>query len=390
MLDILNDLSAQCAFEYPYLLPTIFGLMGLCVGSYLNVAIYRIPRGLSTNEPKRSFCPNCKKLIPWYLNIPVFSWLLLRGRSACCHLPISPRYLGVELLTGCLFAWASMNFCYENLIAQIAICLWIAVAIVITFMDCEQMVVSVRVCLLGLLSGLLVGIFAPSIASDGFAIEAWDGLRYSLLGAGVSFVLVKAIALLGRAAFGRKSETFEQGSPWSMRATEDEEDIILCMNGKEHLFSELFFESGHRLILNDATIELGKHAQGKAAAAGVAAEQKGEIRISVAHITLPSGDLIPLLEYDSASGTCSGWVQLREAMGRGDAWIALAIGALCGWQGFLVALVAGSLIGIVWAILTRVSRGVPMPFGPCLILGTFVYLLGWHQVAWNYYMSLLL
>lgn len=389
MLEILNELSAQCAFEYPYLLPTLFTLMGLCVGSYLNVAIYRIPRGLSTNEPKRSFCPNCKKLIPWYLNIPVFSWLMLRGRSACCHLPISPRYLGVELLTGCLFLWVSSAFCYENLMAQMGLCLWVAVAIVITFMDWEQMLVSSRVCLVGLAAGLLVGIFAPGIASDGASIEAWEGLLYSALGAGLSFVLVKAIAVLGRAAFGRKTEKFERECPWSMKATDDEQDIILTVNGKDYLFSELFLEYGHRLILKDATLELGPHDQGKTASLGQDASQKGDIGIIATHFLLPSGEKIPLLEYDSAAGTCRGWVQFREAMGSGDAWIALAIGALCGWQGFVVALVAGSLIGILWAILTRVSRGQPMPFGPCLILGTFVYLLGWHQVLWNYYMSFL-
>lgn len=385
MQETLNNLSGQCALEYPYLLPTLFALIGLCVGSYLNVVIYRLPRGLSSNEPRRSFCPHCKTLIPWYLNIPLLSWLMLRGRSACCNRAISPRYLCVELLTGLLFVWVSYHFSYENIIAQIFLCLWGAVAIVITLMDWEEMVVSVRVCLIGFAAGLVVALSAPSLVSDGATLEAMDGLSYSLLGAAISFVLIKAIAILGRAAFGRKRERFEQEVAWSMRCTADEQDIILCMNGKEYLWSDLFFESGHSLIFNKASLKLGKKDGGDEE---TTAQSYQELRMSATHILLPSGEKIPLLDYDSASGTCHEWVQYREAMGSGDAWIALAIGALCGWQGFAVALIAGCLIGILWALLTRVSRGQPMPFGPCLILGTFVYLQGWHQLLWNYYLGL--
>ncbi len=66
-----------------WLIPLIFGLMGACIGSFLNVVIYRTPLGISVNDPARSFCPECEEAIPWYLNIPVLSWLALRGKSAC-------------------------------------------------------------------------------------------------------------------------------------------------------------------------------------------------------------------------------------------------------------------------------------------------------------------
>ncbi len=388
MLEYLQELSDICAYEYPYLLPILFGLMGLSIGSYLNVVIYRVPRGLSTNNPSRSFCPNCKKLIPWYLNIPVLSWVILRGLSACCKQPISPRYLLVELLTAALFVWASLTFSYENLLAQICLCLWIAIGIAIAFIDWEQMIVSVRLCCLGGVSGFLVAFFSPSLVSDGATLEPTYGALYSLFGAGLSFLIIKSIAVLGRAAFGRKSEQFDEGCVWSMCATEDEEDIVLSINGKKYLWSELFFDAGHKLIFKNASLKLGEHIQGKVQDGNLTPDGECDIQMTATHIILPDGGSIPLLDYQSAAGTCSEWVQMREAMGSGDAWIALAIGALVGWQGFAVALIAGSIIGILWAILTRVSRGVPMPFGPCLILGTFVYLQGWHQVLWNYYLSL--
>jgi leader peptidase (prepilin peptidase) / N-methyltransferase len=83
-----------------------FFLFGLTFGSFLNVCIYRLPRDLSVVSP-RSMCPNCGEAIAFYDNIPVLSWIVLRGRCRNCKARISPRYAVVELLTGILFvvAW---------------------------------------------------------------------------------------------------------------------------------------------------------------------------------------------------------------------------------------------------------------------------------------------
>jgi prepilin signal peptidase PulO-like enzyme (type II secretory pathway) len=78
-------------------------LLGLCVGSFLNVVIYRMPRGLSIARPARSFCPACRAPIAWYDNIPVLSWLLLRARCRRCHAWISIQYPLVEAATGLVF-----------------------------------------------------------------------------------------------------------------------------------------------------------------------------------------------------------------------------------------------------------------------------------------------
>ena len=77
-------------------------IMGLAFGSFLNVCIYRLPLGLSVVTP-RSACPNCKQGIAFYDNMPVLSWLILRGRCRHCDTKISPRYLMIELLTGIMF-----------------------------------------------------------------------------------------------------------------------------------------------------------------------------------------------------------------------------------------------------------------------------------------------
>ncbi len=79
-----------------------FFALGCIVGSFLNVCIYRMPLGLSVVSPP-SHCPHCKYAIPFYLNIPLVTWLALRGRCKNCGAPISPRYFIVELLTGMAF-----------------------------------------------------------------------------------------------------------------------------------------------------------------------------------------------------------------------------------------------------------------------------------------------
>ncbi|RME39646.1 MAG: prepilin peptidase, partial [Planctomycetota bacterium] len=71
--------------------------MGLCVGSFLNAVIYRLPRGRSLRNPLWSFCPNCKRRIRWYDNLPVLSFVWLRGRCRHCHVPIATRYVVIEL-----------------------------------------------------------------------------------------------------------------------------------------------------------------------------------------------------------------------------------------------------------------------------------------------------
>ena len=78
-------------------------LLGLCVGSFLNVVVYRLPAGLSIAHPPRSFCPNCQAGIAWYDNIPLLSWLMLGGRCRHCRRPISVQYPLVEGLTGLAF-----------------------------------------------------------------------------------------------------------------------------------------------------------------------------------------------------------------------------------------------------------------------------------------------
>jgi leader peptidase (prepilin peptidase) / N-methyltransferase len=92
-----------------YLVTAAIFALGLVFGSFLNVCIYRLPLGKSVVAP-RSACPKCGNMIPLYDNVPVLSWLILRGRCRQCKAPISPRYLAVEIPTGLLFLGCYAHF----------------------------------------------------------------------------------------------------------------------------------------------------------------------------------------------------------------------------------------------------------------------------------------
>jgi leader peptidase (prepilin peptidase) / N-methyltransferase len=143
--------------------------LGLAFGSFLNVCIYRLPRGLSVVTP-RSACPNCKHLIAPYDNIPVFSWLILRGRCRHCLTKISPRYLMIELLTGALFFACYWYFGLTLHALKYTIFGYLLLGLIFT--DAETKLLPDKLTLPGLLIGLTFSQFVrvKDVASE-FAPE---------------------------------------------------------------------------------------------------------------------------------------------------------------------------------------------------------------------------
>ena len=141
------------------LIPYIFiFLIGINIGSFLNVCIYRIPLG-KTIVKGRSYCPKCDKLIPWYYNIPVISYMFLRGKCGYCKSPISLIYPAVELLNGILYIAAF--FVYGFNITATLTALLISLLIVISFIDSKYQIIP---------DGLVISILTLSLVNSVYQV----------------------------------------------------------------------------------------------------------------------------------------------------------------------------------------------------------------------------
>lgn len=151
--------------EYFYIISA--ALVGSVIGSFLNVAIYRMPRDMhSVNHPRRSFCPNCHVTIPWYLNIPVLSFIALRGRCRYCGSTISLRYPFVEALTAAMFVLA-VTLCRDGTnvdwLRAAVIAVFGAAMIVITFIDIDFRIIPDEISKPGMLIGVLLSMIVPGL-----------------------------------------------------------------------------------------------------------------------------------------------------------------------------------------------------------------------------------
>jgi leader peptidase (prepilin peptidase) / N-methyltransferase len=192
----------------------IAGLFGLCVGSFTNVVIYRSPRdGLSVLKPSRSFCPGCRAPVAWRDNVPVISWLLLRGRCRNCREPIAWRYPAVELLVGALFAaawWLSPPV--DAPAAGRLLALWLLAysSVAVTLIDLEHFIIPDVVTYPGALGGVMLSLVFPSLHASHIGFRA-DSPHVSALAAALFGLLAGAGSLfavgwLGNLFLRRKLE----------------------------------------------------------------------------------------------------------------------------------------------------------------------------------------
>jgi leader peptidase (prepilin peptidase)/N-methyltransferase len=160
-------------------------ILGLCIGSFLNVVIYRLPGGESITL-ERSHCTSCGKRLRWYELIPLFSYLFLRGRCRTCHEPISLRYPLVELLTGIIFALLFLRF---SLTIELVKYLFLsALLVAVSFIDLEHYIIPNSLIITGLAGGLILNIAAKDV---GF-VSALAGLLVTS-----GFLLLIALASKG-------------------------------------------------------------------------------------------------------------------------------------------------------------------------------------------------
>lgn len=349
-------------------------LMGACIGSFLNVVIYRVPLNMSVNEPKRSFCPLCKKPIPMWLNFPLVSWLWLRGKCRECHAPIAFRYFGVELLTAILFTLVWWLF--APLSVGVIVFLWVLLALLvsITFIDAEHLIIPTTLTWVGSVVGLGACAVWPQLPVLAGETGGWlSGLKHGAIGWVVGFAGLWLVVELGKMAFGKKALKFDKPVAWSLKEpVTDEDPMYFVVDGEEIPWWDIFSRKADRLLVEATDIRVGGGSVGG-----------GALIIREMEVQLPDGTIHLLASIKSLDGMATSTVIPREAMGMGDVHLLGMIGAFFGWTGVFFSLFSASIFAIIAALIGRIGFGKQLPFGPFLAMGAAAWMFGaWKLWAW--------
>jgi len=346
----------------------VFFLFGCIVGSFLNVVIHRLPLGQSVVSPP-SHCPHCKYSIPWYLNIPLLTWLYLGGKCKNCGAPISPRYFLVELLTGLAFLMCWLAFGQQSALLALVYCLFLAGLIAGTFIDFEHYIISDEITIGGMVAGFFCSFFVPQLHGQ---TAATGGMFKSLLGIGVGAGVIYLVVRMGKLFFGRQRIALSGGGKIVFGETG------LHLPGQEVPYEDIFYRSSDAILLQARTVELVDRCYkdvpvrlallGKVLRIGDDELNPDDIvhmEVVADHITLP-----------------------REAMGFGDVKFMAAIGAFLGWPAvffsLMVSSVIGATVGVTLIVLRRLNRSSRLPYVPFIALAAviWVFLPAHYQAQW--------
>jgi leader peptidase (prepilin peptidase)/N-methyltransferase len=305
---------------------SVFFVLGAIIGSFLNVCIHRMPREKSIVTPGSS-CPHCDTPIRFYENIPLVSYLLLRGRCKSCGGSISARYFGVELLTAVLFVilFRALGLSFDLFVFL----MFVSVLIVVSFIDFEFRIIPDTLSLGGLVAGLVLAFFrGPAVPSHAGSVLVTLMIAGLLLTAGLLFVwrrdfesrLLEYFVSLGGLLVGLTLLPFS-GPPFTWWG--DALPGILVGQG---------------------------------------------VLWAIAFV------------YELA--------RKQEGMGGGDIKLLAMIGAFCGIKGVVFSLVSGSLVGslvgIPLMIAKRADAKYALPFGPFLSAGAVLYVLAGERTIYAF------
>lgn len=354
-------------FGMPFHLWTVsFLLLGLIVGSFLNVVIYRLPLGLSTVMPP-SHCPKCETRIRLRHNLPVISWLWLRARCAYCGAPIPPRYVLVEAFTGLLFLATWLHFGRTEPLMALGLCVLFAGFIAATAIDIEHYIIPDQLTVGGIFAGFLFSALAPAMVG---ATTAPDAMKRSALGALVGGALVYVVLRGGKLLFGKQRLELPAGSTVVFN------EECLQLPAERLFYDDIFYRKSDTVVLEARRLELADRCYWNQ-------------RVRVALRQVP-----PLLQVGDEKFDASQepWMSVetekvtlpREAMGFGDVKFMAAIGAFLGWQATIFSLMAsavlGSLVGVALILAGKRDWSARLPYGPFIAAAAMLW--AWGGKAW--------
>lgn len=371
---------------------------GACIGSFLNVVIYRMPRDLSLVSPG-SACPKCGKFIRFYDNIPLFSWLILRARCRYCKAPISPRYFVIELLTALMFVgvfWLyfvtgirPMSSNSELTGMQIFIdggwfiyllhITLLAGLLAVSAIDLELWVVPLSACWFLTVVGVVGSALAPFIIPiSEISYNQILPLSSAVSGAvslGATIGLAISLILLKKGVF--KQSYPEPETPHAKDAPEPEYDH------RREMVKEVFFVApivaggvlGYWLLIKVPALKsLWESIIQHPAAAGALGAMTGY---------LVGGAVVWATRIFGTFGFG------REAMGMGDVHLLGAAGAFLGPIPIIVAFFVAPFFGLAWAIIQAFFKKTrQIPYVPFLSLGILTVMI-FHEWIFRHLRSLM-
>ena len=338
-------------------------LFGATIGSFLNVCVHRMPRDQSIVSPP-SHCPHCKQPIGWRDNVPLLSYLFLRGRCRHCQAPISPRYFFVELVTGTLFLLTVLKYDWQWLVPVY----WILLAglIAATFIDFEHYIIPNELTYGGVVVGFCLSVMIPGLQHATTHSQAALRSFLGLLAGGLTLFLV---AELGKLALGRLKIAVPPGTP--VRIV----DKAIRVGEEEMTWTEGFSRESDRIRFQAITLAF----QDKVF---------NNVKVSVSETILTvDGAPFELAQIGPVDITTDLLIIPREAMGLGDAKLLAAIGAFLGWQAALFSVfassVAGGVVSMALILLRKRDWQSRIPYGPYIALGAGIWIFyGQELVDW--------
>jgi leader peptidase (prepilin peptidase)/N-methyltransferase len=334
----------------------MFFVLGCIVGSFLNVCIHRMPLGQSIVSPP-SHCPHCKYSIPWFLNIPLLTWLSLRGKCKNCGAPISIRYFLVELLTGLAFLSCWLSFGRASIAIPLVYALFLAGLIVATFIDFEHFIIPDEITIGGMVLGFICSFLLPSLHQQS---AVTDGIKQSLFGIGVGAGVIYAILRLGKLLFGRQKLALAEDTKIVFG------EFALQLPDRDILYEELFYRPSDAIALQARTVELVDRCY-----------KDVQVRLSASRLQIGEEKLnpeeVPYLEAVSQE-----IVLPREAMGLGDVKFMGAIGAFLGWKAVIFSLVMssfiGAMVGLALVVTGKRALSSRLPYGPYIAMAAAIWI----------------
>ena len=396
-----DDLRQQLI---PLLTVFVF-VLGACIGSFLNVVIWRLPRRESLSSPG-SHCPKCQNPIRFWENIPLVSWLCLRGRCHFCRQPISMRYPLVELVTALLFTAVWWTIATHGLPWSGAPrYLFLTAALACVFLiDIEHGIVPDAITGLGLAVAFASAIAFPAslvypgsgTADNPFASgsvsgslflwlgDAATGLNPRLLaavetasGAAFGAIFFLAVRYFAKAAWGRQTLAF--AAPVSLRVAAGQVDIPGYLTGA---LSSFLGNRGDRVELRLENWRLCR-TDGPSPVAG---GERDTAAFLTPDLLIVGTERIPWSRVAEFTATIRGGKRHREVLGLGDVKLIAMLGAFLGSDSCLYITLLSTLgalgfAGIAW--LSRVKRLTAVPYAPFLAGAALIWFFAGNRlVSW--------